>query len=493
MNSKIITKFIFLLPILTLSFTQSEAKAQTVSWARINSIPTARKIAACPNGRMYALNRDGSINVNRTRGHGSDWQNVTLPNGRGSVINILCAGNKLHVVQGADIFKNEGTDESPRWTNFMSRSASAQFGFSLAVSGASLGFRGANIPGYFTLLPSVSGASLWQYDNTTARPWTLKGKPIYAQRIAAAGDSWTPLPRIFALNTDKSLWLNSGPGCERVGSAYFWRRIDTPHAAEEITAANVDKIYALNTDRSLWEGEVKRTVTAVSLGDAELALLNLAINGTTISLNRKSGTNNTELKITPSQLLGKAGLGQNIQDLGELKTPGPLGAQLGVWFSNFRSQKNLQLRLTENSLEITAPFNDGGKVTVNSFVPANWDIKDAKFTFAFDIANDACGLPGLKLRSGRFEAKLQGDVAGSFIGNFEDIRAKIEDKVNEKVADFLTEMEVKAALSKILVDLVPQLPESAFVTPRPDKQPWNTLIGGSVSVSSGRLLYRVER
>ncbi|WP_339381893.1 hypothetical protein [Calothrix parietina] len=219
----------------------------------------------------------------------------------------------------------------------------------------------------------------------------------------------------------------------------------------------------------------------------------MAIYGTTISLDRKPGTNNTELKITPSRSLAEAGLRENIQDLGEFKTPGPLGAQLGVWFSNFHSQRNLQLRLADNSLEITVPFNNDGKVTVNSFIPGNWDIKNAKFTFAFDIANDGCGLPELKLRSGRFEAKLQGDVAGSFIGNFEDIRAKIEAKVNEQVAAFLTTPEVKAAISKVLLDIVPQLPESAFVTPRPDKQPWNTLIGSSVSISRERLLYRVER
>lgn len=45
---------------------------------------------------MYTLNSNGSINVNRARGYASDWQSVTRPNGRGYVINILCAGNKLH-------------------------------------------------------------------------------------------------------------------------------------------------------------------------------------------------------------------------------------------------------------------------------------------------------------------------------------------------------------------------------------------------------------
>ncbi|MHC0068828.1 hypothetical protein ACWATR_39215 [Nostoc sp. UIC 10890] len=492
MKYKFILKLGFCLPIFTFVLISPQAKAQSVSWARINSIPTANKIAACPNGRMYILHRDRSITVNRASGRGSDWQNLTLPSGRGSITNILCAGNKLHIVKGADLFQNSGSDESPQWTTIMSRSASTQFGFSLATSGASLGLDGARIPAIFTLLPSTSGISLWQYSNTTAIPWILKGRPIYAQRIAAAGDQWTPLPRIFALNTDKSLWLNSGSGCERVGSAYFWRRIDMPQAAEEITAASVEKIYALNTDKTLWEGGVRRNVTAVSLGERELTLLNLAINGTTISLDRKPRTNNTELKITPSRILSTAGLRENIQDLGELKTPGPLGAKLGVWFTNFRFQRNIQLRLTGNNLEISAPFADGGKVTVNSFIPGNWDIKNAKFTFVFDIVNDTCGLPELKLRSGRFDANLQGDVAGSFIGNFEDIRAQIEAKVNEQIGNFLAEPEVKAALSKLLVDLVPRLPDSGFVNGRSPTAPY-TFISGSASISRGRLNYRVEQ
>lgn len=497
MNFQLISKFIFLLPIFSVAFINSKASAIEVSWTRINRVPTANKIAACPNGRIYVLHRNRSITVNRTRGRGSDWQTITPPRSRGSVINILCAGNKLHVVRGADIFRNEGTDESPRWRTIMSRGASSRFGFSLAATGASLGFFAARArtPAIFTLMPSTSGSSLWQYSARSARPWILKGKPIYARKIAAAGDQWTGLPRIFALNTDKSLWLNSGPGCERVGSAYFWRRIDRPHAAKEITAANVEKIYTLNTDNSLWEGKVNRTVTAVSLGQGELALINLLINSTTITLDRKSGTNNTELRIVPSRALRTAGLSENTEDLGEFKVPGPLGARLGVWFSNFRSSRNLQLRLIGNSLEITVPFQDGGRVTVNSAIRGNWDIKDAKFTLNFSIVNDSCGLPQLRLKrdSSRFDAELQGDLVGSFIGNFEDIRAKIEQEVEQEVDNYLEKPEVKAGLSKVLLDIVPLLPSSAFLTPRPDTRPWNTLISGTVSISRGYLLYRVER
>ncbi len=489
-----LTQITLLIPALIFTVSSRHASAQSVSWTRINTLPgTAQKIAACPNGAMYVLHRDSSISVNRTSGRGSDWRrmNVTIPSDASTITNILCAGNKLHLLKTSRVFRNDGTDDSPRWFDaggFRDRGTSVT---PLAIAGASLDVGRVSLPDYFALIASPDGPVLVRSALTLQSPRRI-GLPRSAVSIAGAGDTLVAsdrlakISRVFALNSDQTLWLNAGTGCDSA-----WRQIDRLSATEAIAAKIVDQLYALNSDKTLWEGQLRRTVGTVSLGEREIGLINLvALRGTRIKLDRKPRTNEMQLSITPSKFLKEAGLNDSTKDLGGTKVPGILGASHAVWIGNLNSD-SLQLRLTPDALLLEVGFAPGGKVTVDTAIQGNWDIRNAKLTLTLGVSNDLCGLPRLTLKSTRFDAELSGDVVGSFIGNFENVRARIEEAVNTKVPEFLGQPEVADALRKALVQMVPSLPDSTFLTPRPANPP-NTLIGSTASIRGGRFNYTVE-
>jgi len=97
----------------------------------------------------------------------------------------------------------------------------------------------------------------------------------------------------------------------------------------------------------------------------------------------------------------------------------------------------------------------------------------------------------LTLKSARFDARLSGDVVGSFIGNFENVRARIEAAVDTKVSEFLNQPEVADSLRKALIQMTPELPPSAFTTSRPTNPP-HTLIGWTTGIRNRRFTYTVE-
>ena len=79
--------------------------------------------------------------------------------------------------------------------------------------------------------------------------WSYVGRPGYADRIAAGGGIGEVRP--FALNYDKSFWLNAGDGCDA-----YWHPIDFLPNTVEIAAASKYTLYALNRDHTLWIGAV---------------------------------------------------------------------------------------------------------------------------------------------------------------------------------------------------------------------------------------------
>ena len=84
---------------------------------------------------------------------------------------------------------------------------------------------------------------------------------LAAGRIAASGGLYEA--RVFALNTDKNLYLNSGDGCDQ-----YWHFIGYPWDTKEITGANFTTLYALNNDHSLWRGTVNHAdwLSSLSFG-----------------------------------------------------------------------------------------------------------------------------------------------------------------------------------------------------------------------------------
>ncbi|MEP0915823.1 hypothetical protein NC981_03265 [Leptolyngbya sp. DQ-M1] len=482
-----IKPLVIVLPTLISTLAVSPA-IEAVSWTRINALPnTAQKIAACPNGMMYVLHREGRVLANRSSERGSGWQriNTDTPTDASAITNLLCAGNKLHLVKNSRVFRNDGTDAAPRWVyagNFRDRTPSAA---PFAVSGASIDAGRVSLSDYFALFASPDGTALTR-SALTLQSQRRIGLPQSAIAIAGAGDSLARISRVFALNTDRTLWLNSGAGCDPA-----WRRIDRPVAAEQIAAKSVEQLYALNTDKTLWEGQLRRTVSTVGLGDREINSINaVALRGTRFTLDRKRGTNDMELRITPSRFLQNAGLNNSTQELGGVMVPGILGARHAVWISNLNSN-DLQLRLTPDAIVLEMGFAPGGKITVDTAIRGNWDIRNAKLTLTLGINYDLCGLARLTLKSTRFDARLDGDVVGSFIGNFENVRERIEAAINTRVPEFLNQPEVAGALRGALVQMVPALPPSAFSTPRPTNPP-HTLIGWTTGIRNGRFTYTVE-
>ncbi len=91
--------------------------------------------------------------------------------------------------------------------------------------------------------------SLWKSTSGSDGSWQYVGRPGLAARIAAGGSELEAKP--FALNTDGTLWLSGGDGCDG-----YWHQITDKLAAQEITAASAFKLYALDYDKTLWVGTV---------------------------------------------------------------------------------------------------------------------------------------------------------------------------------------------------------------------------------------------
>src|SRR6266511_2066888 len=87
-----------------------------VAWRRVGKPLYATSIAACAegDGRLYALNSDRTIWVNRSGGTDSGWSLIIKDN---FAHQVLCANNMLYVVNDdRTLWRNDGTDAKVSWT-----------------------------------------------------------------------------------------------------------------------------------------------------------------------------------------------------------------------------------------------------------------------------------------------------------------------------------------------------------------------------------------
>lgn len=218
----------------------NDPQSATVSWTKVGTPWAAAKIAACSSGdgRLYALNSDRSLYVNSAGGADSGWRYVTTPGGAQS---ITCAGNTLYAFNDdRSIWRNDGSDTAVRWT-YVGRPAYAK-----QLTGATA--LAIFVP-YAVLYALNDDNTLWRSPSGADGSWSYVGRPGAADRIAAGGSLQEARP--FALNRDKTLWLNAGDGCDS-----YWHQLGTLSATTEITASNQSTLYALNTDKTLWKGTV---------------------------------------------------------------------------------------------------------------------------------------------------------------------------------------------------------------------------------------------
>jgi hypothetical protein len=208
-----------------------------MQWTRVGYPWAARKIAACTDGRLFALNADRSLWLSTTGGTDGSWKPLPALH---ATQQISCANNQLVAFNDdRSLYQNIGTDASPAWKWLGRPWAAGQVG---AGTELDVFFPSAR---YFAL---NDDKSFWS--STDGGGWSNLGSIGSTDRIAGAGGYLTT--RVYALNNDKSFWVNTGEG--RSG---YWHRLpmwglSTPLL--EITARSEASVYALDTSYNLWQG-----------------------------------------------------------------------------------------------------------------------------------------------------------------------------------------------------------------------------------------------
>ena len=230
---------------IALTFISAIARADSVSWKYVGSPFSARKIAACENGRLYALYEDKTIWRNSLGGADTGWIYLAAsPDAE----EIVCAEDRLIVIQADRSWvRNDGTDTEVVWSKLGRQKEFKK------LTGNSAG----GSPGFFAL---KDDNSLFWSTSGADGSWARVGLPDFADRITACGSS-----ALFALNTDKTLWINRGTGDD-----HYWRFVDDAPLVEEIAAVKSTLIYVLNKDRTLWAGTIVHASRVIELKQDEL-------------------------------------------------------------------------------------------------------------------------------------------------------------------------------------------------------------------------------
>jgi hypothetical protein len=231
-----------------------DPQSATIAWQKMGTPGSANKIAACTegDGRVYALNNDRSLWVSHNNGVDGSWQWVTTP---GSAQQIFCANNTIWAFNDdRTLWRNDGSDAAVRWTYVGKPGGAKQV---TGTTSLAIFFP------YPVLYALNDDNTLWKSTSGADGSWQYVGKPWAADRIAAGGGLEEARP--FALNYDKSFWLNAGDGCD-----VYWHNIDNLGYTSEIAAASEFTLYALNKDHTLWKGSVKGSdwMTTLAFGNA---------------------------------------------------------------------------------------------------------------------------------------------------------------------------------------------------------------------------------
>jgi|GEM_PF-1250465 len=209
-----------------------------VEWTLVGAPRDARKIAACSDGRLFALNADRSLWVNKSGGADSGWSWLAS---LGATQQIACANNQLVAFNDdRSIYLNIGTDTAQSW-RWLGRPWAAN----QLSAGTELDVFFPSVT-YFAL---NDDRSFWSSKDGVG--WTSLGAIGATSRVAGAGGYLET--RVFALNDDKSVWVNTGEG--RGG---YWHQLLQYGQAPfvEIAARSETTLYSLDTSYNLRRGDV---------------------------------------------------------------------------------------------------------------------------------------------------------------------------------------------------------------------------------------------
>ena len=209
-----------------------------IEWTKVGTPSSARKIAACSDGRLFALNADRSLWVNTSGGADSGWS--ALPS-LGATQQIACASNQMVAFNDdRSIYRNVGSDAAPAWRwlgrPYAANQLSAGTEFDIFFAPAT----------YFAL---NDDKSFWS--STDGAGWTYLDTIGATDRIVGGGGVFET--RAFALNTDKSVWVNTGEG--RAGYWHQFSQFGNGSFAE-IAARSESTLYALDASHNLYRGDV---------------------------------------------------------------------------------------------------------------------------------------------------------------------------------------------------------------------------------------------
>ncbi len=209
--------------------------ADIISWTYIGHPASARDVGLSFDGKLYALNMDKTLWVNEQRGADGRWSRIAeLPADAEDL--MVAAGRVYFQKRDRSLWHIEGGRLVRIGTPFgaMEIAGTESAGVATAI-----------------LYALNDDKTLWV--NTSGgvdHRWIRKGQPRSAKKIAASRGA------VFALNTDGSIWINQNQGTD--GN---WQSIGRAPHAMEIAAANEPgstriRLYALNTDFSLWTATV---------------------------------------------------------------------------------------------------------------------------------------------------------------------------------------------------------------------------------------------
>jgi len=222
---------------------RNDGTPTSIVWTRVGQPTSAKQVSAgwalgslpaAPKPALYALNDDNTLWRSPTGADGT-WTKLGQP----SAARRISAGKTaIYALNNSTqaLYRGNGVDtgwsyiDTPSLASVVSDDGSVASGGLWALNTDGGVYHGVIVAG--SVAPPLVGMA-----------WENRGRPTSAIKIAGCADG-----SLYALNADKSLWLNKNGGADA-----SWVRAGAASLAADITCSNV--LYAFNTDRALYRND----------------------------------------------------------------------------------------------------------------------------------------------------------------------------------------------------------------------------------------------
>jgi hypothetical protein len=212
---------------LTYTSTQDGFK---ISWTYVGHPYAARKIAACSDGEIFALNDDHRLFMNPSGGSDSGWSLADWPS---AAREIACAGGAVYALNAdQNLYSYPYWLQDPTW-HWVGKPTQAEHIASGNGDIVALNFN----------------KNLYTNPNGSDASWTFRNYAWTADRVTGS------TLRAFALNTDKSLWYNDKLLVSQSGAN--WHPLyNAGLSLLEISARSGTTFFGLTTAFDLWRADI---------------------------------------------------------------------------------------------------------------------------------------------------------------------------------------------------------------------------------------------